>query len=67
MNKILQTIACPVCNDKISFDTKSLLEGAKFSCPKCQATISLSKESTDIVKQAMEKFENLKNNPTHKL
>jgi hypothetical protein len=57
-----QTLPCPVCGTKISFDTYQLILGVKFSCPNpnCDAIISLANESKPIVKNTMEKFETLK-------
>jgi transcription initiation factor IIE alpha subunit len=55
-----QSIPCPVCNNKIPFDTKQLLMGVQFICSNCNAAIGLADESKPIVKETMEKFEELK-------
>ncbi len=55
-----QSIPCPVCQTKTPFDTKQLLMGVKFTCPKCQAAIGLSDESKPIVQETMTKFEEIK-------
>jgi transcription initiation factor IIE alpha subunit len=57
-----QTIPCPVCNNKIPFDTKQLLMGVQFSCPNCSISIGLPQESKHIVEETMQKFDELKTN-----
>ncbi len=57
-----QTIPCPVCKTKIPFDTNQLLQGMQFVCPNCQAAIGLAEESKPLVKETMQKFEELKSN-----
>ena len=61
MNKD-QVIPCPVCGEKIPIDTMQLLLGVQFKCPNinCDATIGLTTESKPIVKETMEKFEQVK-------
>ena len=58
-----QSIACPVCQTKIPFDTNQLLRGVKFSCPneQCDASIGLSTESQPMVEKSIEKFNEIKN------
>lgn len=60
MINLEQSIPCPVCNTKIPFDTKQLLLGIKFECPNCKAAIGLAEESKPIVKETIEKFEEIK-------
>jgi transcription initiation factor IIE alpha subunit len=55
-----QTIPCPECGTKIPFDTKQLLMGVQFACPKCQSLIGLAQESKPLVEEAMEKLERVK-------
>lgn len=55
-----QSIPCPVCQNKIPFDTKQLLLGVKFVCSNCQAAIGLAEESKPIVQETMNKFESLR-------
>jgi len=61
MNKE-QQIPCPMpdCNGHIIFDTYKLLEGAKFTCPDCKASIGIAAESKEEVEDAMTKFEKMK-------
>jgi transcription initiation factor IIE alpha subunit len=58
--KIDQTIPCPVCNTPISFDTKQLLAGVQFTCSNCHQSIGLALESKDVVKETMDKFNDMK-------
>lgn len=55
-----QEIECPVCKNTIYFDVHKLLQGESFTCSNCKSTISLSSSSTQIVEQAMVKYERLK-------
>ena len=55
-----QSIPCPQCQSKISFDVQQLLQGSQFKCPACNASIGLSKESQPIVQESLEKFDKLK-------
>ena len=60
MNSNPTTIPCPVCNTPIPIEVQSLLLGTKFSCPQCSALIGIQQESVDVAKNAIEKFEELK-------
>lgn len=55
-----ESIPCPNCNNKIPFDTKQLLLGAKFTCSVCHAQIGIAEESPTIVEETLKKFEELK-------
>ena len=55
-----QSIPCPVCGTLIPFDINSLLRGERFSCPKCEAKVSLSPESCPQVQDAVDKLNKLK-------
>ena len=55
-----QTIPCPACNTKIPFDTRELLKGTQFTCPNCHCLIGLASESRGVVKETMEKFDEMK-------
>ncbi|TSE07266.1 MULTISPECIES: hypothetical protein [Aquimarina] len=55
-----QKIPCPVCQGQIPFDITSLLQGVKFACPSCQSVVALSPESIDETRNAIEKYEELK-------
>jgi len=57
-----QTIPCPTCSTTIPFDVHQLLMGARFVCPNCQGVIALAAESRGIVKETMEKFDEMKSN-----
>ncbi len=53
---------CPVagCGGQITFNTYQLLQGKKFSCPNCDATIGLSNESNDVVHDTISQFEDMR-------
>lgn len=55
-----QTIPCPVCKAAIPFDTRQLIQGVQFSCPNCGVAVGLATESTDVVKQALDRFDELR-------
>ncbi|KQN65638.1 MULTISPECIES: hypothetical protein [Duganella] len=55
-----QSIPCPVCNNKIPFNTHQLLLGVQFICSQCSAAIGLAVESKPLVANAMEKLEQVK-------
>lgn len=55
-----QTIPCPDCQTNILFDPKLLVMGHSFQCSGCQATISLSPDSTSVVKDALQKLDEIK-------
>ncbi len=57
-----QSIPCPVCNTSIPFELNKLLAGVQFVCPSCMAAIGLSGESKEIVKDTMNKLQEIKNN-----
>ena len=57
-----QQLNCPDCNTLIPYDTYGLLQGKKFSCPKCALSLGLAAQSHEMVKNAMEEYENLKAN-----
>lgn len=61
MNTI-QTIQCPnaECNGVIQFDPYLLIQGKAFTCNTCNSVISLNQESTEVVKDTLEKFDELK-------
>lgn len=54
-----QTIPCPNsgCGGLITFNTSELFQGKEISCLKCNSVISLSDESNELVEDAFEKFE----------
>ena len=56
------TLTCPVCNNKIYYDVYGLLAGNKYTCPNCSLVISLSSESHSVLSNAMQKYENLRQN-----
>jgi transcription initiation factor IIE alpha subunit len=55
-----QTIPCPTCQTKISFDTMQLLMGMQFVCHNCHSAIGLAAESKPVVEQTIKKFEEIK-------
>lgn len=59
-----QQMPCPAegCNGQILFDAHMLLKGSQFSCPVCNAVIGLAPESHDVVQNAMDKFDEMKQN-----
>jgi hypothetical protein len=62
MNEKTVDIPCPLCQTKIPVDTMALLTGTKFTCPNpsCDASVGLAAESKNVVKDTMEKFEEVK-------
>lgn len=55
-----QSIPCPICGTPIPFDINRMLRGEGFSCPQCEAKISLSPESCPQVQDAIDKLNKLK-------
>jgi transcription initiation factor IIE alpha subunit len=53
-------ISCPDCGNSIVFDQQALLRGQTFSCPGCQATLGLARESVATVSDALAKLESLR-------
>lgn len=51
------SIPCPLCNNKIPFDTHQLLLGVQFVCSNCQSAIGLAAESKEVVRETMQKLE----------
>jgi hypothetical protein len=48
--------------NNIVFDVNGLLQGEKYTCPKCNSSIGLGEESKFTVQEAMEKFEDMRKN-----
>ncbi len=55
-----QSIPCPVCGTKIPFNTNELLKGVTFACSNCKSAIGLAQQSKAVVKEAMDKLEELR-------
>ncbi|PCK07276.1 MAG: hypothetical protein COA42_15060 [Alteromonadaceae bacterium] len=55
-----QKMPCPACGNEIIFDTYMLMAGQAFSCGQCHASIGVATSSVPVVKDAMEKFEQIK-------
>lgn len=55
-----QSIPCPECGTNIPFDAIQLMQGVKYTCSNCHASIGLAKESKTSVQEAMKKFEEVK-------
>lgn len=55
-----QSIPCPLCKTPIPFDTRQLLQGVQFSCPKCSVAVGLANESKEVVQSAMDRFDKLR-------
>jgi transcription initiation factor IIE alpha subunit len=55
-----QSISCPNCQNKIPFDVRQLLIGIKFTCSVCNTQIGIAAESSSIVEETLNKFEELK-------
>ena len=55
-----QSIPCPDCQTPIMFDPKLLVLGHNFSCTGCNAVLSLAPESSPVVKDALDKLEQIK-------
>ncbi len=54
---MLTQINCPNCQSPIPIDLKGLVGGESFHCKCCQAKLSLSEDSTDVVSSAVTSFE----------
>lgn len=54
------TIACPDCNTPILLEINQLLQGGKFTCSTCNASIGISLDSKNIVEKAVKSFEKTK-------
>jgi len=65
MNTI-QTIQCPnaECHGTIQFDPYLLIQGKSFTCSTCNSVISLNQDSTEVVKDTLDKFDELKSQST---
>ena len=55
-----QTIPCPVCQAKIQFDARALIQGHKFSCLNCGAVVGISQEAIKEASDAFSTYEELK-------
>jgi transcription initiation factor IIE alpha subunit len=53
-------ISCPDCQSAILIDPQLLLQGIRFSCSGCSASIGLAAESHTILAQTIEKLGDLK-------
>ncbi|MDR0229903.1 MAG: hypothetical protein LBI72_12695 [Flavobacteriaceae bacterium] len=51
------TIHCPDCNTPIAIEITQLLQGSKFSCSTCKASVGLSMESKNILEKAVKSYE----------
>ncbi|KZN53064.1 hypothetical protein N474_22185 [Pseudoalteromonas luteoviolacea CPMOR-2] len=63
---IKSKLDCPECNMPIYFESNLLLSGQSFSCsnPNCDVSIALTATDKDIVSNAFNKFEQIRNNAT---
>ena len=55
-----QSVPCPVCRTPIVFDITRLLQGERFRCPQCSATIFITNESRPVIQNAMDKLNKIK-------
>ncbi|ALU45748.1 MULTISPECIES: hypothetical protein [Pseudoalteromonas] len=64
---IKSKIDCPECGVPIHFESSLLLAGQAFSCsnPSCGVTISLTATDKEVVSDAFDKFEQMRNEATH--
>jgi predicted RNA-binding Zn-ribbon protein involved in translation (DUF1610 family) len=60
MDNSVQQIPCPDCGTPISFNAMMLLQGTKFSCPKCLAQIGIAQESKPVVNEAIQELAEMK-------
>ena len=58
----LLTLPCPDCQTKIPFKPEDLLRGVQLTCPNCGISMGLSQQSMDTTREAMDKFNELKQN-----
>ena len=61
-----KNISCPHCQHPIPVVISLLLSGQKFTCSNCQATISMTQESSTVVERAYVKYASLKKNNKNK-
>jgi len=55
-----QSIPCPICSTSINFDPQQLIQGFKFACNNCHATVGLTQDSIPLVASVYEKIDELK-------
>jgi len=56
MSDITNSIACPDCDGKILIELNALLQGGKFTCNKCDLSMSLAGDSHEVMDNAVGKF-----------
>lgn len=57
-----QTIQCPVCQTPIIIESMALIQGKRFSCQSCFASIGIAPEAIPMAEETMKKYEELKSN-----
>ena len=57
-----QNLPCPVCQSKIPFDSVALIQGYKFSCHNCNATVGISNDDLEHTSKIYDKYNSLKQN-----
>ena len=62
MDSLDKLIPCPICRTPIPFNLEQLLRGTSFYCPQCGSRISMPIGTSEKVRQALEKLENLRQN-----
>lgn len=50
-------INCPDCNAPITLEINQLLQGSKFSCINCHASISLATDSKKVLENAVHSYQ----------
>lgn len=53
-------IPCPCCRTSIPLNPERLIVGESFKCSNCEAEISLSTESTETTRKALDQIKSLK-------
>ncbi|GCC51438.1 hypothetical protein SanaruYs_16630 [Chryseotalea sanaruensis] len=55
-----QSIQCPVCQTPILIEYKALIQGMRFTCGNCKASIGIASEAISVAKETMKKYDELK-------
>lgn len=57
MQSRTSTITCPDCNAPIVLEITQLIQGAKFNCSNCKASVGLASESKGTLEKAVKSYE----------
>jgi transposase-like protein len=57
---MFHTISCPACKQPLQIEINGLIRGDKFECMHCGAVLSLSSNSSELLKKTMDTLEHIK-------